>query len=250
MKYTFNDIKKTLKDRDPWWVRIFLEKITNVFLWFFGNFTKVTPNQITIMSLVFAIIAAFCFINEHWIIGALIFQLSLVFDTLDGRLARLTRKYSDIGEFLDNFTDQIKVFILSSSILLGYFFHVVHEFSIESVLLIFFYVFISDLSVIIWLFVEKKLSNRNQPKGQAKQIFLKSLNWSLLHRVVNKIIETLSKYRMRPMWTNVETNCLFFTIVPLLILFLNFNSLLLIIDTLLFIYFILELYSVQKIIKR
>ena len=66
---------------------------------------KIHPNIISIISLIFALFAAYNFFNNKLIFGAIFFFISYVFDCSDGVLARLTNTQSKFGEKLDFYID-------------------------------------------------------------------------------------------------------------------------------------------------
>lgn len=69
-----------------------------------------TPNAITIVSMVIGLVAAGFFIPGSWefaIIGALLFQLSVIIDCCDGEVARLTFSESKFGQELDIWADNV-----------------------------------------------------------------------------------------------------------------------------------------------
>jgi hypothetical protein len=70
-----------------------------------------TPNQVTIASFAIGLYAAYLFAQgDTWslIAGALLLQLSIIVDCVDGELARYTRKFSELGAWLDAITDRVK----------------------------------------------------------------------------------------------------------------------------------------------
>jgi len=75
------------------------------------NHTNIKPYQITIAGLLLSISSAFLFFNEHFILGALIFQLAVIFDLVDGYVARIKKTGSVFGIVLDTYCDQIRVFL-------------------------------------------------------------------------------------------------------------------------------------------
>jgi len=69
-----------------------------------------TPNTITILSMVVGLVAAGFFIPGSWeyaLIGALLFQLSVIIDCCDGEVARLTFAESKFGQELDIWADNV-----------------------------------------------------------------------------------------------------------------------------------------------
>ncbi|BAF70364.1 CDP-alcohol phosphatidyltransferase family protein [Nitratiruptor sp. SB155-2] len=69
--------------------------------------TKMTPNQITTVSLLLGIFAAASFFYEYRVLSFLLLHLSFLFDCVDGQLARATKQLSKKGTFLDNISDRI-----------------------------------------------------------------------------------------------------------------------------------------------
>jgi phosphatidylglycerophosphate synthase len=70
-----------------------------------------TPNQVTIASFALGLYAAYLFaLGDFWSIlaGAILLQLSIVVDCVDGEIARYTRKFSELGAWLDAISDRVK----------------------------------------------------------------------------------------------------------------------------------------------
>ncbi len=69
-----------------------------------------TPNVITMLSMVVGLVAAVFFIPGSWelaLIGALLFQFSVIIDCCDGEVARLTFSESKFGQELDIWADNV-----------------------------------------------------------------------------------------------------------------------------------------------
>lgn len=66
---------------------------------------KIHPNIISVISLIFALFAAYYFFNNKLIVGVIFFFISYIFDCSDGVLARLTNTQSKFGEKLDFYID-------------------------------------------------------------------------------------------------------------------------------------------------
>ncbi len=105
--YTYKEIKATDEYGMSSWVfltRRFVYKLT----WLFANYTSSTPNQITIISFLFGLLAAYFFLQGTWInliFGALLYEMSFLLDYVDGRIARLKNLKSTFGAYLDIMTD-------------------------------------------------------------------------------------------------------------------------------------------------
>ncbi|GEM_PF-4968892 len=84
--------------------------------------TTLTPNNITIISFLLLIPAALGFITGEflWVlIGAIIINLSYIFDSVDGEIARLKNMKSLKGAMIDSVTDRIGDVIIYMSISFG-----------------------------------------------------------------------------------------------------------------------------------
>jgi hypothetical protein len=91
-----------------------LRKFSKLFTWAAVRL-KVTPNQITLISFVIGLLSAYEFSRgDFWSIftGAILLQLSIIVDCVDGELARYTRKFSQLGAWLDAITDRIKEYLV------------------------------------------------------------------------------------------------------------------------------------------
>ena len=105
--YTYKEIKATDQYGMSSWVFLtkqFVYKLT----WLFANYTSSTPNQITIISFLFGLLAAYFFLQGTWInliFGALLYEISFLLDYVDGRIARLKNLKSTFGAYLDIMTD-------------------------------------------------------------------------------------------------------------------------------------------------
>jgi phosphatidylglycerophosphate synthase len=70
--------------------------------------TPITPPQVTIIALVFGIVAAFFLARQEYLYlcaGAILIQIKNILDTVDGHLARARNTPSRIGRFLDSIVD-------------------------------------------------------------------------------------------------------------------------------------------------
>jgi len=71
--------------------------------WLFLH-TKITPNQVTVLSIVLGIVAAFFYSSSSmgsWIIGFFILQVIFVLDAVDGMIARYRKTANPIGKYFD-----------------------------------------------------------------------------------------------------------------------------------------------------
>lgn len=117
-------LRSAIKQKDGWWASIFSGPLANRFLEPICDVAWITPNVITISSLVIGVIAAWCFAcgdHFHLIIGAVLVQLSFTVDCMDGQLARYRQQFSKLGAWLDRISDRVKDFAYFFSLALGFF---------------------------------------------------------------------------------------------------------------------------------
>ncbi|QPJ62655.1 MAG: CDP-alcohol phosphatidyltransferase family protein [Candidatus Nitronauta litoralis] len=68
------------------------------------TYTPITPNQVTLVSVLFGLAAAWEFSLgnvEGLLVGGLLFEASLILDCVDGQLARAKNMASDLGRLID-----------------------------------------------------------------------------------------------------------------------------------------------------
>jgi hypothetical protein len=81
-----------------------------------------TPNQVTLISFAIGLLSAYEFSRgTFWpiFIGAILLQLSIIVDCVDGELARYTRQFSALGAWLDAITDRIKEYLVFFALAYG-----------------------------------------------------------------------------------------------------------------------------------
>lgn len=81
-----------------------------------------SPNAITLLSFAIGIAAAASFAvgsRGALVLGALLLQLSLIVDCVDGEVARATRRFSALGAWLDASTDRVKEFLAYAGLAIG-----------------------------------------------------------------------------------------------------------------------------------
>ena len=76
------------------------------------------PNQVTFISFILGILSGIIFYYRMFLFGLVVLFISEILDCADGDLARLKKKVSKKGEFLDSFLDKIvEVFVFYGIIL-------------------------------------------------------------------------------------------------------------------------------------
>ena len=115
------DLKKSQKGKDGLIELLFLRRVSINITRFLVK-TSITPNQVTFLSLVSALIASFFFYLANYqslIIGAVFAQIALLLDFVDGEIARYKGLLSKFGAWFDAVTDRIKYIALLLTLSIG-----------------------------------------------------------------------------------------------------------------------------------
>ena len=114
-------LKLANRANDGFFSVFFLRKFSKLFTWAAIKL-RLTPNQVTITSFLIGLLSAYEFSKgEFWatFAGAVLLQLSIIVDCVDGELARYTRKFSSFGAWLDAITDRIKEYLVYFALAIG-----------------------------------------------------------------------------------------------------------------------------------
>jgi phosphatidylglycerophosphate synthase len=111
--------RRTRKPRDILWNRFVARPLAAVLLVPLSR-TRVTPNQVTLATLVVfvagAAMLALCPPYSSLVIAVGVLELSYVLDCVDGQLARMKGTSSPVGAHLDFLMDEIKAFVLVAAV--------------------------------------------------------------------------------------------------------------------------------------
>ena len=103
LKQIIQSLPKKKNSRSSLWVQLFVRKISFLFTYIFINL-GFSANSVSVLS-VFVVLGGslcLCFNNFAFnIVGAIIINLWLVLDCVDGNIARCKKKSSYMGEFYD-----------------------------------------------------------------------------------------------------------------------------------------------------
>ncbi|MBC6464611.1 CDP-alcohol phosphatidyltransferase family protein [Actinomadura alba] len=120
--FSLDDVRAVRKKRDAWWTVFLVDPIAIRLTRFLANRTSITPNQITVGSIVLGAVSAGCFAlaSPGWLaLGALFYHLSFVLDCCDGKIARLKRSGTLFGLWLDFMFDQARVVCCALTLTVG-----------------------------------------------------------------------------------------------------------------------------------
>lgn len=101
------------------WGDLFFPKLANKLVPFAAAIPFLTPNMVTVGSFSLYVLGSlFLFINipYHLFISAILLPLSYTLDCMDGQLARVTKRSSHIGDYLDKVLDVLKIYVITLSL--------------------------------------------------------------------------------------------------------------------------------------
>ncbi len=110
---------ETKNKDDEWWSSFVTSPIAIAVNFLVVDYRWLTPNMITLLSFITAIISALFIIaggTVNFIIAAALIHLSHVLDCMDGQMARYRNTSSLSGGFFDKLTDHIQVTIWFGSV--------------------------------------------------------------------------------------------------------------------------------------
>jgi len=104
-------LKATFRPRKEWWSRVFATPVAYIFLLGIADWRFITPNRLTVLSFFLSILSAAligCGGHGLLIAAGIILQISYIIDCMDGQLARYRNVISNVGSFLDKWSDFVK----------------------------------------------------------------------------------------------------------------------------------------------
>ena len=107
-------LKMANRANDGFFSVFVLRKFSKLLTWLAVR-VKATPNQITLLSFLIGLYSAYLFSQSSFIstlIAAVLLQVSIIVDCVDGELARYTRQFSKLGAWLDAVTDRVKEYMV------------------------------------------------------------------------------------------------------------------------------------------
>lgn len=106
---------------DEWWSSFVTSPIAILINWVVVDWGWLTPNRITLFSLVTGVGASVLMIlggGTNFLLAAGLIQVSHILDCMDGQMAKYRGVSSRFGEYFDKVTDQLQVFLWFAA--LGY----------------------------------------------------------------------------------------------------------------------------------
>jgi hypothetical protein len=85
------------------------------------NYTKITPNIISLLSIFFGIYSAYNYTVDNVFLGGLMYFISYIFDATDGKVARITQTGKPYGAWLDICIDRLNLVFITTAIAYNYY---------------------------------------------------------------------------------------------------------------------------------
>jgi phosphatidylglycerophosphate synthase len=206
VRFSISQIRQiTFKKENNIWNVFFTEPIALRVLWVVGNFLPfIGPTLLNFLGLFFTLLSGWLFFKGSLIAAALIYEFGFLFDTWDGKLARLQGVANSWGGFLDHVIDSFRPSVLSFP--LGVYFYLqTNDF--------WFIVLAGAYPVVISLYQDFCATGFVSNKGkQVTTLMGEQDSKSLLIRIK----KVLQKYRLRAGYTSDETNTIVFLFCPIL----------------------------------
>ncbi len=205
--YTFDEIEKTLQTPKSWWAVLTVLPFVRKISYIFANYTEITPNIITTISLLLAFVSTYFFQKGDYIflvLGAVFYQLSYIFDCTDGTIARLKRNGSSFGKIYDEFTDSLKIFIITFGLFYGQY----KINGMDSTYLHAGYLFLG-----VMLLHYERLILRDLTFSDFKVIKISSKNKP--RSIINKYFKYMENHKLKAIPSGIEVLAFIYVIVPI-----------------------------------
>ncbi len=119
MDEKFVRLWETKNKNDEWWSSFVTSPLAILVNWVVVDFKWLSPNLITLFSLITALIASGLIVlggTYNFVAAAILINISHILDCMDGQMAKYRGVSSRFGNFFDKVTDQIQIFFWFSAI--------------------------------------------------------------------------------------------------------------------------------------
>ena len=117
-KTNLKNIQKYLKSSNSVYAKFFLSPVALIFCFFFINYTNFKPFVISVIGLLFGITSAVLFFYGEILFAIVFFNLAVIFDFVDGLVARVKKTQSSLGILCDTYFDLIVLLTNSLGLIL------------------------------------------------------------------------------------------------------------------------------------
>ncbi|MGI8328609.1 CDP-alcohol phosphatidyltransferase family protein [Actinomadura scrupuli] len=121
-RHPYRDVVAAGRPSDGWWTPVLLEPVAFRLVRLLADHTPATPNQVTALSAMLTVAAAGGLLEGGplgLVAGALLLQLSLLTDRMDGTLARLTGTATELGAWFGAVAGRARLMMCGTALLAG-----------------------------------------------------------------------------------------------------------------------------------
>ncbi len=104
---TWIELRKKCKRQSDYIITLFVTNEISLFLTWILIKTSVTPNHVTLTSIICAVLCATSYAFGYFLSGSVLLFLSHILDCTDGNLARAKQMFSPTGKWLDMVGDRL-----------------------------------------------------------------------------------------------------------------------------------------------
>src|SRR4051794_33002149 len=98
-----------LKGRDAFWTVFVVDPVVVPLVRRLVAYPRVTPNRLTLASVLLATGSAVAFAFDRLVVGAIVVQLAFWLDCMDGKLASARRQPNPLGGLFDEIADALRI---------------------------------------------------------------------------------------------------------------------------------------------
>jgi phosphatidylglycerophosphate synthase len=93
---------------EDWWPALVIRPLSIGIMLIVADWPILTPNRLTTLANLSKLAAAWLLLSpDHWVLCVVLLQVGLIFDHLDGTLARYRRTFTKVGSFYDKVSDMV-----------------------------------------------------------------------------------------------------------------------------------------------
>jgi phosphatidylglycerophosphate synthase len=121
-RHAYREVVAAGRPSDGWWTPVLVEPVAFRLVRLLADHTPATPNQLTALSAMLTVAAAGGLLEGGpigLIAGALLSQLSLLADCMDGTLARLTGTATELGGWFGAVAGRARLMMCGTALLVG-----------------------------------------------------------------------------------------------------------------------------------
>ena len=208
-----------LKSKDAWFEVIFVDPIT---LFFAKKLIKIKTNplMLTLFAFLLRISAGIAFVLNYFLIGAILAYLGILFDGMDGKVARGLNKFTLQQGTLDFILDQIAFAFILLCFALNFIYFNPNLLNLLVIFLwlLFYYILMSLTSTKHRLLLEVgiKSMNMKEHRNHYDKILKKSKkSLKFIKDIYMKLDNLFGKFRMIPFPSTIESEFFIFIFAPL-----------------------------------